>query len=187
VSVLLLLHRLYLFSFLTPFSFLFFSSFIFSLFLGLYVLKDDLARWPPPTVAVVACPAAATPSCSDRTENGLETGIDCGGPCDPCRQAGELVPRLDASRWRECSCDVTLCFLYSAHANLTINMHLYPHYSHRHGLFTALKRPFGVSARRRHRHCADVLGVGSVLTTLVLWSLFLFSFVLFCLQHSCLC
>jgi TNF receptor-associated protein 1 len=37
------------------------------------------------------------------------------------------------SRWCDCSCDVHLCSLHSAHANLTVNVQLFTHYSGPHG------------------------------------------------------
>lgn len=35
---------------------------------------------------------AATSSCSDGLKNGNETAIDCGGDCNPCQEAGVVIP-----------------------------------------------------------------------------------------------
>jgi hypothetical protein len=39
----------------------------------------------------------------------------------------QAVSNFALSRWCECSCDVHLCYLLSAHANLTTNMQLHAH------------------------------------------------------------
>ena len=53
--------------------------FLLSLSLLVACSSDDSDDNPDPTPTPIA-----TATCSDNTQNGDETGIDCGGSCDPC-------------------------------------------------------------------------------------------------------
>ncbi len=41
-------------------------------------------------------PCQTTPTCNDGIQNGDETGVDCGGSCAPCNTGGDVITKIEA-------------------------------------------------------------------------------------------
>jgi hypothetical protein len=50
--------------------------------------------------AEISCSSTTEPSCHDRRQNGLESDVDCGGPCAPCRDGAACGQDLECRSLR---------------------------------------------------------------------------------------